>query len=78
VIQRADNPLLRNKRSYSQAQVHAHYVVQQAIKHGDLKRADKCAWCNESASTVAHHADYSKSLGVEWLCRSCNTKEGWT
>lgn len=45
----------------------AHMAVQAAIRRGTLVRAP-CAECGHPRSD-AHHADYSRPLDVEWLCR---------
>jgi hypothetical protein len=45
-----------------------HAVGRQAI----LVRPDACERCGAEGAVEGHHADYSKPLEVEWLCRSCH------
>ena len=51
----------------------AHRAVYTAKKSGRLIPATKCEHCGASVSLQGHHADYSKPLEVEWLCRKCHT-----
>ena len=45
-----------------------------AIKSGELCRPDHCSSCKGThrLPIEAHHADYSRPLEVEWLCRDCH------
>lgn len=45
----------------------AHSIVANAIRRGVLI-AESCQVCG-SPHAEAHHADYSKPLEVDWLCR---------
>lgn len=56
-------------RSRLLARVHA--VVKKARKIGTLARKP-CEDCGRTADIQAHHDDYSKPLGIRWLCRSCH------
>ncbi len=52
-------------------------AVSNAIRKGQLVKPDRCSECNAITSTgnlCGHHADYSKRLDVEWLCRPCHGK----
>ncbi len=53
----------------------AHAEVQKAIRDGGLVRPDTCTidGCS-NLHPLAHHADYSKPLEVEWWCASCHAK----
>lgn len=44
----------------------AHMKVRDAVKSGKLKR-EPCEVCG-SMKVEGHHEDYSKPLGVRWLC----------
>jgi len=47
--------------------------VKEALKYGRLIRPDKCEECEQKLPLQGHHEDYSKSLEVNWLCRSCHS-----
>lgn len=49
-------------------------AVTQAIRKGQLVRPSVCSRCGGSNRIEAHHADYSKPLDVEWLCRRCHNR----
>lgn len=57
-------------------------AVCQAIKSGRLVRPSSCEECGREPPLMrsgvtgicGHHADYSKPLSVEWLCRSCHLR----
>lgn len=56
-------------------QIHAHRMVIQALRHGDLIKPCTCGQCGCITEFLdAHHLDYSKPLEVIWLCRSCHLK----
>lgn len=40
------------------------------LRRGKLKR-QRCTECGSRRSEM-HHADYTKPLEVEWLCRECH------
>lgn len=48
--------------------------VGKAIREGILHRPDACSKCGKQGRIVAHHADYSQPLSVEWLCSPCHRK----
>lgn len=52
----------------------AHYAVNNALKKGNLIKAEACVLCNSKKKLEAHHADYSKPLNVVWLCKDCHIK----
>ena len=52
----------------------AHNAVNNAVRDGRLDKATECEQCGSDSSIHGHHADYSKPLGVEWLCAVCHTK----
>ena len=43
-----------------------------AVRSGDVVRPETCPECGNTENIEAHHADYSKPLEVEWLCRMCH------
>lgn len=46
-----------------------------AIRAGKVERPGACQRCGVAPSRIeAHHADYSKPLDVEWLCKPCHAK----
>lgn len=53
----------------------AHVQVKYALDTGKLERPSSCSRCGRTAKVIAHHHDYSQPLDVEWICRSCHTKE---
>jgi hypothetical protein len=58
----------------------ARCAVTKAISVGKLTRSDHCERCGALDRPArdgrpqihGHHADYSKPLDVEWLCRACH------
>lgn len=46
-----------------------------AIRYGKIIKPNVCSRCGKGGDLDAHHADYSKPLEVEWLCRSCHVEE---
>lgn len=52
----------------------AHERVANALKYGELVRADACQTCGTKTVTEAHHEDYRKPLKVQWLCSQCHVK----
>jgi len=47
----------------------AHYIVRQALRHGELTR-EPCKVCGSEKNVHFHHFDYSKPLEGWWLCSS--------
>ena len=62
----------REKSEHRPAVARAHRLVAQAIKAGTLAVKDTCQACGKVGKLNAHHADYSKPLGVIWLCPKCH------
>lgn len=50
----------------------AHRDVAKAIQDGTISKPKVCDMCSEEKKLDAHHDDYSKTLDVRWLCRSCH------
>lgn len=69
--------LARHLKSSASARrrVEAARRVFQAVQNGTLERPDRCARCNAEGGVEGHHADYSKPLEVEWLCKRCHLAE---
>lgn len=53
----------------------AHGAVERAVRRGELKRPAKCPRCKTAGRIEAHHADYTKPLTVQWLCKKCHVAE---
>lgn len=53
----------------------AHKKLRWALISGKLIKPELCARCSKPGRIEGHHPDYSKPLEVEWLCKSCHTKE---
>lgn len=52
----------------------ARRTVYLAVRRGELVRPSACERCGDTCRPHAHHADYARPLGVEWLCRACHRK----
>ena len=51
----------------------ARKVASAALKDGSLHKPQACERCDKrTPALAAHHADYSKPLDVDWLCRPCH------
>jgi hypothetical protein len=50
----------------------AYNAIQYALRNGQIARPDACEKCGEAGRVEAHHADYSKKLEVQWLCKNCH------
>ncbi len=53
--------------------VWAHVALKSAIRRG-LVEPQPCSVCGEPKAE-AHHADYTRPMLVEWLCRRCHKAE---
>ena len=56
----------------------ARLAVKNAVVLGKLIKPNSCSDCLEilpKNQIHAHHANYSKPLVVDWLCRKCHMKE---
>lgn len=59
-------------RERNPEKVAAWRAVQEAVRTGELMVPDACERCGSDGPLDAHHADYSKPLEVEWLCKPCH------
>ncbi len=50
----------------------AYNKMRNALKYGDIVKADACESCGAGGKLDGHHDDYSKPLEVRWLCRPCH------
>ena len=50
-------------------------ITKEAIKHGVIKKEDKCSKCRSDRHVQAHHSDYNKPLEITWLCKPCHWEE---
>lgn len=63
------------KALHQEMKERAHGLVSEAVNKGILCRPDTCEICGlEKDQIHGHHADYSKPLEVQWLCRSCHMR----
>ena len=64
----------RSKERYPE-KWQATYLLNQAVKKGNIIRPKKCQLCNEIPNKgyiYGHHKDYSKPLEVVWVCWKCH------
>lgn len=47
-------------------------IYRNALKTGRLINPKICSECGKRGRIEGHHPDYSKPLGVIWLCSSCH------
>lgn len=53
----------------------ARVAVNNAVRDGRIVKPVRCQRCGQAPHRIeAHHADYSKPLEVEWLCKPCHWK----
>jgi hypothetical protein len=68
----------RQHRERHPKKARARRAVEYAVRIGKIIKPEICEDCGEIVSDLrklhGHHADYSKPLDVEWLCRSCHEK----
>lgn len=57
---------------YGPDKTHCHYLLNKAIKQGEVVKPTSCSFCGRSISIEGHHEDYSKPLDVVWLCKKCH------
>lgn len=62
---RKQNLMKYNKKS--QKEIAARRVVNNRIRDGHIEK-ESCIICGHTEAE-AHHADYSKPLEIQWLCR---------
>jgi len=53
----------------------ARYLLNLAVKRGEILRPARCTRCGEARKLQAHHSDYNRPLFVEWLCSLCHGQE---
>ena len=63
----------RTKRTPKDARYHARRILRNAMRRGEIERWGQCERCG-TGRTEGHHADYSRPLDVEWLCRRCHAE----
>jgi len=59
-------------RELNKDKIKAHYILNNAIKRGEIKR-NPCEVCGNT-KVQAHHDDYNKPFDVHWVC----TIHHWT
>ena len=79
-VYRKANPEVMTKgmvawRKRHPEKIATHRTYWNAVIRGKVKRASVCSKCGEVGQIDAHHADYSKPLEVEFLCRPCHVNE---
>ena len=47
-------------------------LIRRLVNSGNIIKPKNCSKCNNTKDIQAHHPDYSKPLGVVWLCRICH------
>jgi excisionase family DNA binding protein len=52
----------------------ARYLLNQAVKRGDMVRPSACSLCGVVGRIEGHHESYDEPYVVEWLCQTCH----WT
>ncbi len=62
----------RSERLRDTIQGVAYIKVKAAIRRGDLVNPGRCEQCGSDKAVNGHHDDYSKPMGVRWLCQKCH------
>ena len=62
------------KAKYPEKEV-ARRAVREAVRLGYMSSPGVCERCGGEGKLDGHHADYSKHLDVEWLCRPWHAAE---
>ena len=47
-------------------------MVNNALRYGEIEKADACEDCGSTFAIHGHHDDYAKPLEVRWLCAACH------
>lgn len=68
----ANRKVVVNWRECHPEKYKAQTAVSNAIRDGKLKKGTECEVCGTKRNLHAHHDDYSKPLGVRWLCARCH------
>lgn len=55
----------------------AHRLMKNALRRGELVKADVCEECGAGGLLHGHHEDYSQPLDVVWLCPRCHAGVTW-
>ena len=63
----------RQYRAKHQNKCKAKSAVLTAKRQKLLISPNRCSICGKSSILDAHHADYSKPLEIQWLCRKCHS-----
>jgi hypothetical protein len=63
---------IANMRAKDPLKAQARMVLGNAIQNGKIVRPDRCEVCGKECTPHGHHADYSKSLEVVWVCSECH------
>jgi len=66
---------IRNYRKTHPERAKANSRVRYAIQNGHMTRPDSCQSCGKEGRVEGSHTDYSKPLGVEWLCTKCHRRK---
>ena len=65
----------RKSAASHKTEVTARDIVSNGLRRGTIVPLDRCERCEHDFSEFrreAHHEDYDKPLGVEWLCSRCH------
>jgi len=63
-----ENSLKRKNDPHKEAR----YLLNAALRKGDMTKPDLCSMCGKRKRITAHHSDYSKPYDVAWLCYECH------
>lgn len=69
--QKTNEAVYRSTKKYQYKQ-NARAVLNYNLRLGLIKKPKVCSICGEEKRLEAHHEDYTKPLGVKWLCRQCH------
>jgi hypothetical protein len=66
------HPERRKRRRETPEQARAYQAFGYAMRSGQLVRPECCEVCGATGRIEGHHEDYSRPLGVQWLCKACH------